>query len=610
MAGYKQTLEGMEPIALFGFDSETLIEDTRRLRSLQLFDQMGIAECELHVEHQRDDYPCYYMASPISTIDLYEQRSIRFCPVGIQPNARTVGLSYYPKAYAFAHHVREWNYSRKEFSYVFCMKRSYKDHGYIWSAPMDTNNHYSDIIIHHEGMITIWEEMRRYGGYYWHVWIPFYNDDIVLDQKLCSTEEQELGDMITIRFKENKLSIMRNLDIIFEKEYTQDINLLNLDTVEHDLSIGGVGTGTRVAGTIMPELTHDRCHIPTTLDNVALFNRFLPDLEVMRLFQKLYNFPDMVRKEHPVIYIDYQDTQPDTRYGQLRDLSRTSKSLIVMGDRNAARYREDGPFKLTHSIEFIDSAPIFEAAYGTREYLLPINNDFTYFQHFKVQHGERGCIFEQENITPYFFSISLWVNSQGGSHKPGYAELVLGAGNSRIQLADNLDTQKWHEIIIRMKSNRLTVIFDSETYADERVITMRKPEHSGAKLGTGRLLIGRNVTEPCRAHLANTIVWDRAISRDFMNAMIDYEHVYYVKGIIMLEGNPMRATVRAYYHHNGQLINEVQSDPATGAYVIHLHDDRPVDIVAIDNSDIRSRLRAYGPIIPWCRPYDVAYLSP
>lgn len=615
MAGYKQTLEGMEPQSLYGFDGETLIEDTRKLRSLVIHDQMGIRDGNLEIEQDHDTFPCYWMSGPISTIDSYEQRSIRFCPNGIQPEGPVNGISYFPKAFIYAHHHSDWNYSKKEFTYIVSGKRDYSYIG--WQGRRSDGQAYDftsyiDPILHHEGLITVYEELNRYTSDHLCIWFPAYNDLIRLDSNIrpFAQRESDLGDMLTIRFKENKLSIWKNLDILFEKTYNKDITTLNFDTVEHNLSIGGVGTNTRVNGRVLAELTQDRCHIPTTLDNLAIFNHFVPDLEIMRLYQKLFNFHDMVLKEKPTFYFDYQDPQY-TNNGALRNYGTGSaSSMTIMGDRHSVLYREQGPFKLTHSMKFVNAAPVWQWTNYNRDHLININDDFTYFQHFKIENGERGCIFEQTNETPLWFGMSIWANSKGGSHAPGCVELRIDAGNGSYLLTDELDIDAWHEYIIIKKGNFLTVIFDSKVVLDNKLITPRTLQHASTNISTGRLLIGEGQLVPTVAHLANTIVFDRALSRRMVDAMIDFEHVYYVKGIITLDsGNPMRAKIRAYYHHNGEFINEVWSDPQTGAYVIHLRDNWPVDIVAIDDTDIRSRLRAYGPLIPYCRPYDTAYLS-
>ena len=100
MAGYKQVLFKLEPVALYSFDGEEVKNDKRFYQRLDIIDDTGNSDGKLGMETLDETMPCYITSTGLSQLDKYEQRAIRFCPNGPQRNAEAAGLSRWPKAYA------------------------------------------------------------------------------------------------------------------------------------------------------------------------------------------------------------------------------------------------------------------------------------------------------------------------------------------------------------------------------------------------------------------------------------------------------------------------------------------------------------------------------
>lgn len=615
-AGFKQTLKELEPVSLFSFDGEKATENPRFLAGQQIFDEMGNAEAHIALEHTKEEFPCYHLTNGLTPIDAYDQRSLRFCPYGLQPNAPADGLSFFPKAYIIAPGVREWDFTENEFTYIIQGKT---DYGYInWE---DSDPEYKDkkrwvhsshlnVLFVHEGVISVFESINRYGANFLYIYIPeihgndkWGNSIRIEGLRPFSDRETDYPDLLTIRYNKGLLTVFKNLTKVYEKRLRVDDARTDFNRTRRELTIGGTNVNY-VQGV---DGFADRCVIPTTLDNFTIFNYALQDAEIIRLYRKMFNFNDLVLKERANQYIPFDDDHKPN-FTPRNMGTYPLGNFRLTGDVKNILTKEQGPFQLGYSTLFLGNAFEGYDTFSTGGNMFDPLSDFTVFLHFQAIEAEQGIILEQTMQSSTFYGFTLSINSKNGEAKSGTAELIVH-GHKSITLTDTLALGEWNEFIMCKRDEQLTVYFNKKAVVVNDTIKYDNRYTDFKDIDCTRLLIGRYQLEPTKARLANFIVWSSAVSPYFLKALVDYEYVSYARGIITTAGRPMRAKVRAYNHITGEFINEVWSDEETGAYVIHLLDNTPVDLVVVDDRDILSRVRAYGPIQPYSRPFDTTYLS-
>lgn len=600
MAGLKQTMMDLNPVSLFSFDGETEKENTRFLRSNTILDETGNMTAHLALETDSEVFPCYMTATGLSTVDTYEQRALRFCPNGGQPNARAAGISPFPKAYVIAPGVAAHNFRNKEWTYIIFGKRDYTFDA--WTVGADTFSEHEDPIFQQEGVITIGEYRHRY-SYSDHIWLhipQLSNDRIRLPTgiRLFTDKDGDLADMLCIRFKEGRLRVWKNLDEIYNNTFSKDIKHINFDLTPKSVSIGG--TDLQQSGVLFS----DRCHWPTTLDNVAIYDYEVTDEDVTRIYRRLFAFDDMVLKAKPNVYMPFDDERvPDNRV--FRNLGSTNvERLNIKGNTQTVKVKQQGPMALSRAVRFDDGQSlVFDRGIGNWNAWFDPLQDFTFYQNFKLHSEERGCLMNIAFEHPFYSGVSLWCNSKGGSEKAGSFEFISN-GNGVIPIASELDQDRWYSVMLVQKDLHLSIYFNGQLVVERRLLTYGFPYNAQSHVATASLLIAPSERKALSASLANTIVFHRAISPGFIRAMNEYELAYYIKGTTSVERIPGKARIRAYNHHTGQFINETWSNADTGAFVLFLRDGSAVDVLVMDDADIRTKVRGYGPIVPYSRPYD------
>ena len=612
-AGFKQTLKELEPVSLFSFDGEKATENPRFLAGQQIFDEMGNAEAHIALEHTREEFPCYHLTNGLTPIDAYDQRSLRFCPYGLQPNAPADGLSLFPKAYIIAPGVREWDFADNEFTYIV---QGRTDYSYInWQ---DSDPEYKDkkrwshsshlnMLFVHEGVISVYDSLSSTFNYLC-IHIPEIhgtnknNAIAIKDLHSFSNRETDYPDLLTVRYNKGLLTVFKNLTKVYEQRLSVDDARTDFNRTRRELTIGGTNEDyvQNIGGFA------DRCVIPTTLDNFAIFNYALQDAEIIRLYRKMFNFNDLILKEQANQYLPFDDAHKPNFMP--RNLGRSKSDFRLTGNVNNIVTKEKGPFQLGYSTLFLDNAMEGYHVQNSGGNMFNPLKDFTLFLHFQAVNTDQGILLEQTLQSSTFYGFTLSINSKNGEAKSGTAELIVH-GHKSITLTDTLALNEWNEFIMCKRNEQLTVYFNKTAVVINDTIKYDNHYTKAFEIDCTRLLIGRYQQHPTKAKLANFVVWTSAVSPYFLQALVDYEYVSYVRGIVTTAGRPMRAKVRAYNHVTGELINEVWSDEETGAYVIHLLDNTPVDLVVVDDKDILSRVRAYGPIQPYSRPYNTHYLS-
>lgn len=619
MAGFKQTLMELEPVALFSFDGEKLKDNGKQLDTDTIFDETGNSVGRLVTEHDMEILPCYHMTDGLTPIDSYDQRSIRFAPYAIYYSAGENNVSWIPKAYIIVPGVSAWDFSNYQFTYMIQGKQDWSYN--IWDILEDSEernkaghvpsyflSHHS-VLFEHEGIIRVYQSVSRYSSDTINIELLFLlpiKKTITINARLFTDRETDLTDLLTIRFDGEVLTVYKDLRIIYSESIKLDTSRINMNATQRQLTIGGSDVSTPNNNGQKGGGYYDRTVIPTTIDNFTIFNYALGDVEIVRLVRKMFTFHELITKIKPDIYVPFDDRHSPNL--QPRNLGSSRLATYIIGDLRHVEVGQVGAFALSRAIRFRNNSIEAHNSYEYRTHIMNILSDFTLFSQFKLHGSEHGALFHQAIDNSNYYGITLLVNSSNGEHKPGSVELYVGS-HGYFPLGADISQDEWLELMLVKENEYFTCHFNKKKVMSEVLLPFKLPINASSNLRYAKILTHPDQQRPTDATLANLIVWDKSLTELEINSVLDYEWVYYVRGTVNLEGKPIRARVRAYNHVTGEMINSTHSDPETGAYVIHLIDNTPVDLTVIDDSDIFAKLRAYGPIQPYCRPYNTTYLS-
>lgn len=587
MAGFKQLILGMVPVGMYSFDGEQVDRDTRYINDEIIIDETRNQDGNITVETY--NFPPYRAGTPGHVpLDHYDQKSFRFCPGGAMIAAEAAGYSRFPKGMITVKNNLGFDFSGKEFTYAFFIKRNDAD----WST--QGNRHFTDVIFDHEGICRVFQayDWWNSNSTIWGVTIPSIAGGTASIRGSIGPGLSELSTFIVIRFKNFILDIFRDGNLISRTDYRKNVDQdsFTLEGSSKDLTIGGAKYP------VNSDLWSDRCCTPTELDQFTVFNRGLTDLEIAKLYRRIYPFTEMVLKDDPRSFYEMADDTVVTR--QLNSSGGTNSGLNIYGDINNAIVRQEGPMAFTSSILFRDGVTFkTNSAYNDENVLLPLSDtsNFTMMLYFKLDHSDTGVLFSQQSDKPTYEGLSLWVNSRDQTRFPGGIELVFNDNKPPVYVT-TISTLQWQHLIIRKTGTFYDIWINGDHVLDRH-------EHItsttlSTMVGTSFLSSHLNI-KPISAYLSNLIIYHHALSDIKIMAFMNYDKIYTIRGTVTYNGAPASATVRIYNHRTGELMCEQQSDGETGVYNISLFDNSAIDVVVFDRDNMTVKLRAYGPIIPY-----------
>ena len=588
MAGYKQVLFKLEPVALYSFDGEEVKSDKRFYQRLDIIDDTGNSDGKLGMETLDETMPCYSTSTGLSPLDKYEQRAIRFCPNGPQRNAEAAGLSRWPKAYAIMPNCLAWDFSNNEFTYIFMAKRS-DDIRYDLGDEYYGYNSYMDVLFEHDGIISMGVKHGHLRTPTWWIQIPAISKDIIeISGNLITPGITKQSSMIVVRFRKNRLEVIRNLETIFDRTFIVDENSFSLDRGSKQLTIGGCD---------VPKdsnfRTSDRITVPTDIDQFTIYNKYITDTDLGRLYRRIWSFNEMVIANNPQDFYEMSErTLSSDRH--LVNYSNMTNLYVWKGENNVIT-RRPGPMPNSVGMRFDQTEVRTNFSTINNYKLLPISrtSNFTFMFSFKLEHSNRGVLFTQTSESGDYEGITLWANSLNKIRNQGNLEITFSNSIAPITLTNSLSAD-WHSIAIRKQGDFIDVWLDGKRVLYEQNVRFGDDNNH---IGSSFLGSHLNIT-PIDGSLANIIVYNYAMSAKKIKSFHDYESVYIIRGSASLNGNPAKLDVRAYNHDNGELIASTKSNVETGVWIIYLLDNSAIDILILDHDDPTVKLKCYGPIIP------------
>ena len=587
MAGFKQLILEMMPVGMYSFDGEQVDRDTRYINDEIIIDETRNQDGNITVETY--DFPPYRAGTPGHVpLDHYDQKSLRFCPGGAMLAAEAAGYSRFPKGMITVKNNLGFDFSSKEFTYAFFIKQGNVD----WST--QGNRHFTDVIFDHDGICRVTQSYDWWnsGSTIWGVNIPSISGGSIGINGSIGPGLSGLSAFIVIRFKKFVLDVFKDGNLIYRKDFRSSIDQdsFTLEGSSKDLTIGGAKYP------INSDLWSDRCCRPTELDQFTVFNRGITDLEIAKLYRRIFPYTDMVLKDNPRTFYEMAD---DTVVDWVLNSSgHTNSQLTIYGEITNTIVRQEGPMPFTSSILFRDGVSLkTNYSWNDENILLPLSNtsNFTMMMYFKLDHSDTGVLISQQSDKPTYEGFSLWVNSRNQTRFPGGIELVFNDNEPSV-FVTSISTIQWQHLVIR-KTGTFYDIWINGDHVLEHHEHITKTTLS-TTVGTSLLASHLNV-KPISAYMSNFIVYTHALSDIKIMAFMNYDKIYTIRGTVTMNGAPASATVRIYNHRTGELMCEQQSDGETGVYNISLFDNSAVDVVVFDRDNMTVKLRAYGPIVPY-----------
>lgn len=589
MAGYKQVLQQLEPVALYSFDGEQVKNDKRFYQRPEIIDDTGNSDGKLGLETTDEQIPCYQASNGLALLDKYEQRAIRFCPNGAQKHAEDAGLSRFPKAYAIMPNCLEWDFSKNEFTYIFLAKRS-NDINYDENDIHYGHGSYMDVLFEHDGIVSLGMMHGYFRAPAWWIHIPAASPDIIeISGDLITPGITQLATMIVVRFRHNRLEVIKNMETILDRTFIIDDSSFSLDRGSKQLTIGGCdvpkNTNYRVS---------DRITVPTDIDQFTIYNKYISDTDLGRLYRRIWSYSDMVMVNKPREFYECSEKTLSSNNAIVNKGSYETKLYVWKGENNVIT-RQHGAMPNSVGMRFSDTEVRTSFSNIENYHLLPLERkeDFTFMFSFKLEHSDRGILFTQTAESPDYEGITIWVNSLNRVHNQGNVEIAFNNSMRPITLITDMSTS-WHSITIRKQGDFIDAWIDGKQVLYEQEYRFHDDaNHIGSSFFGSHLNIS-----PINGLLSNIIVYHYAMSTRKIRSFHDYESIYKIRGSASLNGNPANLDVRAYHHDSGELIAFTKSNVDTGVWIIHLLDNSAIDIMILDHDDPSVKLKCFGPVLP------------
>lgn len=361
-----------------------------------------------------------------------------------------------------------------------------------------------------------------------------------------------------------------------------------------------------VAGTTDTPGTNfnDRTTVNTIYDQIAIFDKALTDDEVGRLFKKTRTYERLVQASSPTHYWAFDDAESTTST-TITPLVGTVSGEYYGGIAKVLR-RRTGPPNIPGAVSTYFQNGGCAAVHRTSAGYTPLFNpagDYTIDFWFTCSSSDRGVILSmQTDIAPYT-GMLLQVNRRNDVFSNGSLQFnvtedyfvtsktVSDLGTTPLYYNDG----NWHHCALIRRNSMIEMWLDGILHSTISVPTGAMPSIGPGQLYLMAMMPGKLSVNGNLAHLAIT---NRALQAHEIRMRQSYAIIYRVKGAVTLQGVPYRANIRVYRHLNGELLQEILSDPNDGTYTLHLVDNSVVDLMILNMQDRNVRYRAFGPILP------------
>lgn len=603
MAGFKQTIQSHGPKMFLTFDGDAFDPNNRKLlASPQVFiDESGF-NSNIMLHNEDENYPAYRMGIP-SLVDLEQsdQRSTSFGWYGYQPLAMT----RWPKAFVEVQHQSHLALTDNRGSYTvgFFVNKAENDDKWRDQERI-LGNSYTQTLnkrwirkagsfdIYHRDYWSAAEELRfiHPGGEI--VWVLpnwFYKRKNFV---VCTWKITEINPDVYL----NEAYLYVNGHVY--GTYT--------NTTAGTFPSSTTTTPIEIAGVInASSYFEDRQTSDLQLDQMFVLNKALTQDEICRLYRKSKTYDVIAVDGQATAYWPMTDVE-DTAVFVMKDLVGYNDGTYLGGITRIARQQtppsqilggssvffHDGGMGAAHRLTNVTTyTPVFN-----------FSGDFTVDMWFQFSNTDRSVIWSCQKDDYPHGGVLIEANRRNNTSVPGHIQLSVSQQYQVSSMLNrdngqpfNFNDGRWHHVAAVRKGSIVSLWIDGIKHG-----TVTAPVQSLANPGPGQVYFmgaspgNLNTT----GYMSAVGVYGYALDDEEVKLRNLYSLIYRIQGNVTLQGNPYRATVRAFNHRTGALTVETESQTSSGDYSITLYDNSLIDLMVMNKQDPNIRYRVYGPITP------------
>jgi len=609
MAGYKQTIQNLEPKLFLTFDGDAIDATKRTITALphEFIDESGYANSAL-LQIDDEDFPAYRMGLP-SMVELEQddQGAISFGWYGRQAAAP---LDIWPKSFIEVAYQSWFSFldNNGSFSVGFMMNRetseqAFRDY-YGYPSTQYTSNGINRTIIRKQGAFDFYYQdnynyekrfiFQHPGGTFTLNASTTYNWLYGKDHHfffVWDVKETTPGTFVATA----KLYINGHI-------YTQSTHT-TLDTPISTYAATPIEIGGSISGGGI--LKNDRATSKVNMDQIAIFDRGLTDDEVMRLYKKTRSYDRLVLFENATHYWSLGDAASSSNF-VITNMTNSYTGEYLGGNVKAVRAQNPPPQIGNGSSTYFQAGGMGLIRYvDPNARVLPIadaNGDWTVHFWASASNTTRSVLFSlQEDDYPNV-GILCEMNMRNGTQQNGSVEFSLSDNYRLSSLTHQDNAQPWlfndgvdHHFALVKRSNTAELWIDGRQHSTLPVENLPVTFPGPGSVYLMGAAPGKLSTTGRMSRVAYT---PYALGGAEIRALAAYNRIWRIKGTVTLQGNPHQATVRLLAHNTGELVKETLSSNLDGFYSVDLFDNRLIDLMVLNKQDTNIKYRAYGPITP------------
>lgn len=394
------------------------------------------------------------------------------------------------------------------------------------------------------------------------------------------------------------MKFMVNGRVEYSNQYTY--TTLGLVPSAQTPSVIEIGGSTIARDTVLRSYS-DRQTSLCYFDQIAVFSKALTIDEVAAIQKKTHSYPMLCQLNQAALFYRFNDLYTST-YNTLVDYIGNYNGTV----NGSVKSSTTGPERVysAASMEFYGGSARVNRVSPSSGWQIPpftITGSQTIDGQFKVTNATRSTLLSIQAINQDFDGLSIELNRRNSQDYPG----AIQASNTESQQVSSMQFDSLnvpynfcdgiqHHIAVVKDGTVLQLWVDGILHGTKTgVPEIVYDSHEPFQIQLMDSIPGNMATT---GQISNFGFYNKALQPQEIRQRNNYNSAQFITGNVTLQGNPYQATIRAYDHLTGDLINDTVSEAETGQYTMYFFDNRYIDLMAMNGQDTNIRYRVYGPI--------------
>jgi len=350
----------------------------------------------------------------------------------------------------------------------------------------------------------------------------------------------------------------------------------------------------------------DRNTSSLKLDQIAIYDYALSVDNVANHYKKLREYDKMIVNDGAEYFYPMDEDDSLTDWTIREPSYKNQHSNVVanyIGNISTLSRGNPGPRTIPLAVAptFTNGASAFIKTNNTYSPVFPITNEYTVEFWFNSSHAQRGILLSQQGEEYPYSGILVTLNWRDNAINNGAIQWNINDEYYICSLEyDELfnpyyfNDGNWHHIVLLRRSGLYMELWLDGILHN----SVQMPNVSVQSTGSIYMMGIKPGHFSMNGQICKLAYYGFALQQQQIQCRHSYSITFKIKGIVTLRGVPTKATIRAYDHGTGHLIQEQESDINNGEYTIVLSNNRKIDLMVFDKNDRSVRYRAYGPITP------------